>query len=126
MANPFGDFFREYARSCDAFDAERVAFHFHCPCVMVSRDFAVTLDRPSAILSNVEGILRHHTTNGYARASVSDIDVRHQAKNLAFVTVRWQVFRGDDSRLWNWRNSYNLADFGSGWKILVSTVHAED
>ena len=27
------------------------------------------------------------------------------------------------SLLWDFSNTYNLVDYGSGWKILVSTTH---
>jgi hypothetical protein len=125
MADPFELFFREYAAAFDAFDAERIAGLFHCPCLMVSADIVVPLTTQHAIVSNMQGLVAYHRQEGYARARVSDVRVSKQAPNLAHVTVRWQVLRADESVLWDWKNDYELVDYGDGWKILVSTTYAD-
>jgi hypothetical protein len=123
MADDFETYFTAYARAFDDFDADAITSYFCCPCTMVSANFVASLDSPSAIQRNVDGILGHHRAEGYHCARVSDFQTARQAENLAIVSVRWRVYKSDESLLWEWDNSYNLVDYGLGSKILVSTVH---
>jgi len=119
----FEDYFRSYALAFDAFDAERIASYFHCPCMMVNANAVASFDTREAILRNMEGILRHHEGEGYDHARVGEFRVDRQAENLVTASLRWRVYKSDGSILWDWINSYNLVDYGDGWKILVSTSH---
>lgn len=123
MTDLFEDYFRGYARAFDAHDPERVASYFHCPCMMVNANSVAMLDTREAILRNMEGLVRYNEAEGYDRSTVSDFQVDRQAANLAMVAVRWCVYRSDGSVLWDWGNSYSVADYGPGWKILVSISH---
>lgn len=124
MADPFEKLFRDYALAFDSFDAARVAAFFHCPLLLVGKDGAISLTTESAIQGYTKGLLSYHREQGYARASVRDVEVQTQGPNLAITRVRWQVYRADDSLLWEWSNSYNLID-DDGWKILVATTHED-
>ncbi len=126
MAHPFEKLFRDYARCFDDFDVEGVAAFFHCPCLLVNGEFVSSLSTRNAILLNVEGLLEFHREQGVGRASASDIRVEFQAENLAIVQVRWRVDDREGAPVGNWRNTYNLVDHGSGWRILVSTTHSND
>ena len=123
VADPFESFFKDYALAFDAFDSERITSHLALPCTFVNGGFSISFESPESVRRNTEEILRNHKAEGYNRATVSDFHVVKQAENLAFVSVRWRVYKSDDSILWEWSNSYNLVDYGLGWKILVSTVH---
>ena len=123
MDDSFEDYFRSYALAFDAFDAERIASYFHCPCMMVNANSVASFDTREAILRNMEEILRHHEGEGYDHASVGGFRVDRQAENLVTVSLRWRVYKSDGSILWDWNGSYNLVDYGAGWKILVSTSH---
>ena len=123
VEDPFEDYFRSYARAFDAFDAERVASHFHCPCMLVNAGVVALLDTQEAIRRNMEGVLRYHESEEYHHASLSDFRVDRPGETLAIVSVRWRIYKRDDRMLWDWTNSYNLVDPGAGWKILVSTSH---
>ena len=123
LEDPFEDYFRSYAHAFDAFDAERIASYFHCPCMMVNVNSVASFDTREAILRNMEEILRRHEGEGYDRASVGEFRVDRQAENLVTVSLRWRVYKSDGSILWDWNGSYNLVDYGAGWKILVSTSH---
>jgi ketosteroid isomerase-like protein len=124
VADLFETFFRDYALAFDASDSESIASYPALPCTFVNGTFSVSFDSPESIRRNTEEILRHHKAEGYHRATVSDFEVVKQGDNLASVSVRWRVYKSDDSILWEWSNSYNLVDYGHGWKILVSTIHA--
>jgi hypothetical protein len=56
---------------------------------------------------------------------MSNLRAEYQATNLAIVSIRWRLFDRQDQPLWEWWNTYNLIDHGAGWKIAVSTTHAE-
>ena len=91
--------------------------------MMVNANSVATFDSREAILRNMEGLIRYNEGEGYDHSVASDFRIDRQAANLASVTLRWRVYRSDDSVLWDWANSYHLADYGSGWKILVSITH---
>ena len=124
MADPFERYFEEYARAFDDFDEDRIASFFHCPCFMVNHEFVGSLTTERAIVDNMRGLLVYHRAQGYDHGSVSDIRVEYQAENLAIVRVRWRIFKAESKLLWDFVNTYNLADHGDGWKILISTTHA--
>ena len=46
-----------------------------------------------------------------------------EMRERALVTVDWELLRGDESVIREWRQSYNLARARRGWQILVSTFH---
>jgi hypothetical protein len=98
VSESFAGYFRDYALAFDAFDPERIACFFHLPCLMVDRGGAAVLTTRDQLLENMRAVLEHH---------------------------RQRILREDDSPLWDWRNSYQLVDYGEGWKIAVSTTHAE-
>ena len=123
MADPFEEYFGNYAAAFDCFDAERIASYFCCPCLMVNDEFAVALATPEEILQNMKGLLKFHRTQNVGRAKVSEIRVEELAENLAMVRVLWRVNDREGVLLWSWLNTYNLVDHGSGWKIAVSTTH---
>ena len=125
MSESFAGYFRDYALAFDAFDPERIACFFHLPCLMVDRGGAAVLTTRDQLLENMRAVLEHHRQQGYARAAVCEIEAHRQAASLATAQLRWRILREDDSPLWDWRNSYQLVDYGEGWKIAVSTTHAE-
>ena len=125
MAEPFEAFFRAYARAFDDFDAERIASFYACPCMLVDQEVVVCLDSDTAILKNMRALVDAYRSQGYGRATVHDLRVDRQAENLATARVRWRIRDRGDVLLSTWLNSYNMRDDGRGWKILVSTVHAE-
>lgn len=125
MASPFVKILEEYAEAFDAFDAERIATYYHCPCLMVTEGLVAPLMTEDAILENMRGLLDHHRAQNVGRAEVSDLHVEHLAKGLAIVRAHWHIHDREDAPLWSWLNTYNLVDHGSGWKILVSTTHPE-
>lgn len=121
----FEHYFGDYADAFNRFDAVGIASFFHCPCVMVSNQGATVLSTPDAIHANTEALLAFHREHDFGRALVCDLQTRSLASNLAVVEAGWQVERVDGSVLWTFRNTYNLGDFGGGWRILASTTHAE-
>ncbi len=123
MADPFEEYFQSYANAFDESDPERITSHYHCPCTMVNAGSITTFDTRASLLRNMEALLRYNEAEGYDHSAASAFRVDQQARNLAIVDVRWRVYRQDDSVLWDWGNSYNLVDYGAGWKILVSTTH---
>jgi hypothetical protein len=123
MESPFEQFFRDYAAAFDAFDAGGIATYYHCPCLIVTDGLVASLSTNEAILDNMRGVLEHHRAQNVGRADVSELHVEVQAENLAIVRLRWVVHDQAGARIWNWFNTYNLADHGAGWKILVSTIH---
>lgn len=125
MADPFETWFLDYARDFDAFDAEAIAARFHCPCMLVSRDGVVPLTTRDAILANMRAVMAHHRAEGYGQATVTELRVDRQAPSLAIARVRWNVVDPEGAPLWDWWTSYNLADLGEGWTVLVATTHAD-
>jgi len=90
---------------------------------MVNDEFVISFSTPDAILQNTTGLLAHHRSQNVGCARVSELKVEHQSENLAIVCVRWRIYDRAGALLWNWLNTYNLVDHGSGWKIAVSTTH---
>jgi hypothetical protein len=90
---------------------------------MVNEEFVVSLSTHEEILQNTNGLLAHHRSQNVGRARVSEFKVEHQSENLAIVRVRWRIYDREEVLLWDWLNTYNLVNHGSGWKIAVSTTH---
>jgi len=124
VASPFEQLFRDYATAFNAFDAERIAAYYHCPCLMVTDELVTSFPTDDAILENMRALLEHHRAQDVGRAEISDLRLDLQSESLAIVRIQWNVHDRKDAPLWSWFNSYNLVDHGSGWKILVSTTHA--
>lgn len=55
-----------------------------------------------------------HLSEALDRCEVADFRVEHQGENLATVHVDWRVFNTDGALLWEFANTYNLADYGEG------------
>ena len=124
-SDDFDTFFRSYAAAFDAFDADRIARFFHLPCLLVDGRRAVSLEAFEAVRDHMQALVRRHATEGYARAEIDGLEVLTRGEALATTSLGWRVFREDDSVMWSWRNEYMLADYGEGWKILVSTIQEE-
>jgi ketosteroid isomerase-like protein len=123
MKSSFERLFEDYAAVFNAFDAEAIAAYYHCPCLMVTDELVAPFTTNEAILDNMRGLLEHHRAQNVGQAAVSDLHVEVQAENLAIARVRWTIDDQEGAPLWSWLNTYNLAEQGSGWKILVSTMH---
>jgi hypothetical protein len=125
MTTSFEGYFQAYAEAFNRFDGERIAYFLNCPCLLVSGAAAHWLTTPETIQANTEALLAFHRAQGFGRATTSNVIVRPMGANLALAEVQWTVERADGTVLWTFRNTYNLADFGGGWKILASTTHGE-
>lgn len=119
-------FFDDYAAAFDAFDAERIASFLHCPCLMVNGEFVAALTTREAAVANMRAVLDHHRREGVGKSRASELRFERQAPKLAIATVRWRVADTQGAPLWDFANTYNLADYGDGFRILVSTTHAPD
>jgi len=126
MPCPFERLFSEYGLAFDAFDAEAVALFYHCPCLMVNGEVTIALTSEGMILNNMRALIEQHRSQRVGHASASVLRAENRAENLASVQVDWQIFAIDETLLWKFANTYDLADYGDGWKILASTTHAAE
>lgn len=124
MPSPFEPLFADYAAAFDAFDAAAIASFYHCPCLLVNGDATTALTSEGMVLDNMQALVEQHRSQRAGRALASIVRVENLAPNLATVGVGWQVFAVDGALLWEFGNTYDLADYGEGWKILTSIAHA--
>ena len=54
---------------------------------------------------------------------IAEFEVTRPAVNGAIVTVRWVARRPDDSSIWDFKDTYFLANTTHGWRILGDMVH---
>ena len=57
---------------------------------------------------------------------IARLDLQQPAPNGAIVTVHWIARRPEGTILWDFLDSYIVADDGTGWSILGDIVHSAD
>ncbi|HEX2621985.1 MAG TPA: hypothetical protein VHL11_17635, partial [Phototrophicaceae bacterium] len=117
------DYFQQYARAYDHFDAVNVATFFHLPCFIVRFDSVTLLQTSQAVQDYVTSLINDYREQGYHHRLISHLNAESLGRNTVFVTVDWSIKRIDNSTILNFQNSYNLTKHRDDWKILVSSRH---
>jgi hypothetical protein len=111
---------------CETGDVDEVNQFFHLPCVFVGAEGSVSL------FGTVNDISKFHRPRlerfrkgGVKKPKTKAFEAVTLGTRSALVSVSWEQCREDDSIETAWRHSYNVVKTDTGWKILVSTFHAD-
>jgi ketosteroid isomerase-like protein len=117
-------FFEAYNEAFASFDGHRIATLYHLPTMTVRGDGSVHCLRSREELARFfQGVADTYRSDGSAGSRFEELQVGPIGGRSALATLDWKMLRSDGSLIREWRQSYNLVRFGSGWQILVSTFH---
>ena len=119
------EYFANYAKCYDTFDAVSLATYYLAPTLMVKNGSVLALSTADGIFEHLKGLLASYKEHGYKKGKVAGIEVQMMGHWSAFVMVHWIIDHVNGSVLRDFCTTYNLFRQGSVWKILVTTNHDE-
>jgi ketosteroid isomerase-like protein len=120
------EFFQDYQRAFDSFDANRIAPFYHAPCITMRADGSIyCLQTQEEVHRFFQGVANTYRAEGFRSGSFIGFDATPIGGQSALATMDWEILREDGTVLRRWRQSYNVVRVDDRWKILVSTIHRE-
>lgn len=119
----FTEYFENYARAYDDFNAEALAQYFPTPTLMVKKGSVVGLSTIEELLEHLNGKLASDREQGYKQSQLAGLEMHKEGAWGVTVTVHWMIDHVDGSTLRDFYTTYNLLKQASQWRILVTTDH---
>ena len=114
--------FDDYMKCFDRLDGPGAAAHYSARSFVV-KDRNVTRFGSSEKQDYFAALMEADATEGDHKWQIAEFSVTRPAVNGAIVTVRWVARRPDDSIIWDFKDTYFLANTTHGWRILGDMVH---
>ena len=119
-------FFDEFVKTFSAFDGTRIARGYLSPYSALHADGSIDCFASGADTARYfQKIVDGYHSEGCRSCRYRDLDVVPVGANCALGTVTWELCREDGSVLSAWRESYNLARVGDGFRVFASVDHAD-
>lgn len=119
-------FFGCYRSEFDSSNWEAFTSRFQVPFVTIRGDGSVHyLQSHGEVRRFFEAVAAAWRQEGYERFTTANFEATPLGKFSSLVTFDWEMLRKDGSLVKTWRQSYQLIDVRSEWKVLVSTFHAK-
>lgn len=123
MSADLREFFADYCKAYDDYDAERIASFFHCPMLTVRQGKVILLETPEEILDFFSKLLDWYREIKYTKGVISAFEARPLGPNGAIVHILWSPTRADGTVISRFPQTYNLVSVDGQWKIFVSSRH---
>ena len=123
MTTRVDEFVTQYAKAYEAYDDERIAEFFFCPCVFLRQDTVVVLDTPAKIRDFLGTALRSYRDNGCTKFVARLLESRRLGTRFALVDVGWTMTSAEGKTVMQFQTTYNVVDDTGRWKIYVITRH---
>ena len=117
------EFVTQYAKAYEAYDAERIAEFFFCPCVFLRQDTAVLLDTPAKIRDFLGTALLSYRVNGCTNFVAKLLEGRRLGTRFALVDLGWTMTSTGGKMVMQFQTTYNVVDDTGRWKIYAITRH---
>ena len=114
--------FDGYMDCFDRLDGPGAAAYYSAPSFVV-KNGSVTRFGSSEKADYFSALMEANAAEGEHRWEIADFEVALPAANGAIVTVRWVAQRPSGSVIWDFKDTYFLADTAHGWRILGDMVH---
>jgi hypothetical protein len=119
----FSEYFTNYAKCYDTFDALGLAKYYFAPTLMVKNGSVVALSTAEEIFTHLKGLLTSYKEHGYKKGNLAGIEIKPMGAWSIIVTVHWIIDHVNGSVLRDFYTTYNLFLQDGEWKILVTTNH---
>lgn len=116
------ELFNTYRDCFNRLDGRGAAAHYTTPSFVVKAGSVVRIDAQTKV-GYFDSLVSGNASEGEHVWEIAGLDILQPAPNGAIVTVHWIARRPDRSILWDFLDSYIVADDGSGWLIQGDIVH---
>jgi len=123
MDTNFTEYFSNYAKCYDDFDAERLAGYFYVPTVNIKNGSVSAITTNEELSSSLKSMLAGYKEHGYKNGNVINVQVMEIGKWSVLATVDWVIDKTDGSILRDFNSTYNRFKDGEAWKIIATTNH---
>ena len=123
MAAGFDEFVAQYAKAYEAYDQERIAEFFFCPCVFLRQDTVVLLDTPAKICEFLATGLRSYRDSGCVNFIARPLEARRLGARFGLVDIGWTMTSADGKTAMQFQTTYNVVDDHGRWRIYAITRH---
>ena len=123
MGINFTEYFSNYAKCYDDFDAGRLADYFYVPTVNVKNGTVSTITTTEELSSSLKSMLAGYKEHGYKKGNIIDVQVMEMGKWSVLATVHWIIDNTDGTILRDFNSTYNLFKVGDTWKSVATTNH---
>jgi hypothetical protein len=117
------EYFTNYAKCNDTFDAGGLAKYYFTPTLMVKNGSVVALSTADEIFEHVKDLLSSYKEHGYKKGNLAGIEIKPMGSWSVTVTVHWIIDLVNGSILRDFYRTYNLFFRDGDWKILVTNNH---
>ena len=118
-------FFETYRDCFNRLDGPSAADHYTAPSFVVKNGRVVRIDAETKV-DYFNSLMSGNAAEGEHIWEIAGLDMQQAATNGAIVTVHWIARRPEGSILWDFLDSYIVADDGKGWSIMGDIVHGAD
>jgi hypothetical protein len=119
-----GNFFSDYTKLFDERNGAAIATYYHAPSITMRADASVHVFQTHQDLQEFfQNVAEKYYAEGLRRSTFTNLDVKPIGSKSVLATLKWQILRGDESKLRGWWQSYNLIRPNERWQILTSTIH---
>jgi len=123
MGTNFTEYFSEYAKCYDDFDAERLIDYFYVPTFNVKNGTVSAITSTEELSAFLKSMLAGYKEHSYKKGNVIDVQVMEMGKWSVLATVHWVIEKTDGTILRDFNSTYNLFKDGEAWKIIATTNH---
>lgn len=123
MANGFDEFVAQYAKAYEAYDGQRIAEFFFCPCIFLRQDTVILLDTPAKTHEFLAAGLRSYRDTGCVNFIARPLETRRLGARFGLVDVGWIMTSADGTAAMQFQTTYNVVDDIGRWKIYTITRH---
>jgi len=123
MTINFTEYFSNYAKCYDDFEAERLADYFYVPTVNIKNGSVNVITSADELSSSLKTMLAGYKEHGYKKGNVIAVQIMEMGKWSVLATVHWIIDKTDGTVLRDFNSTYNLFKDGEAWKIVATTNH---
>ena len=124
MDKSIEQFFQDYSAAFEAADGPLVAEFYHVPCMTIRLDGSFHEFRTADDIAEFFGqVARGYIGEGMRSGRPQSLETKALGSGSAMATIEWAIKREDGSAIRTWWQTYNLKKDGTGWKILLATMH---
>ena len=119
--------FEAYRDCFNRLDGPGASSHYAAPSFVVKNGGVVRIDLDTKN-DYFDSLMARNAAEGDHVWEIAELEVNLPATNGGIVTVRWIARRPDGSVLWDFFDTYVVADDGQGqgWLILGDIVHSPE
>lgn len=120
------EFFDDYARAYEQFDAHAVSRMYFIPAVLMSDETKSVFTSHEAIAEVIDDLMDKLESIGVAGCEADVCQTMRLSENIMFSNVKWTFKDASQQKLFSCFVSYTLQLDGESLKIIVSVIDDEE